>query len=67
MRIDFNQKGGWRNGPEFAARDQQAVKEGAAWLADLTNAKLRVVGEAGEVVCYRDPGEAWRENTRGQA
>lgn len=68
MRIDFNQKGSWRKGPEFDERDQELVKEAAAKLADMTDAKLRIVGEIGEVVSYRDPGEAWRNNkTRGQA
>lgn len=69
MRLDFNQRGSWRNGPEFSERDQQQVKEGAAWLADLCDAKLRIVGDNGEVVAYRDAaGNGWRESkTRGQA
>lgn len=68
MRLDFNQKGSWRKGPEFDERDQPLVMEAGERLADLTDAKLRIVGESGEVVSYRDPGEGWRENkTRGAA
>lgn len=67
MRIDFNQKGSWRKGPEFAEEDIEPVKDRAARLADLTNSDLRIVGDSGEVVSYRDPGKGWRENkTRGQ-
>lgn len=68
MRIDFNQKGSWRKGPEFDERDSELVKDAAEKLADLTDADLRIVGESGEVVAYRDAGSSWRENkTRGQS
>jgi hypothetical protein len=68
MRIDFNQKGSWRKGPEFDERDTALVKDSAEKLADLTDADLRIVGEIGEVVAYRDAGAGWRENkTRGQS
>lgn len=68
MRIDFNQKGSWRKGPEFDERESELVKGAAEKLADLTDADLRIVGESGEVVAWRDIGEGWRENkTRGQS
>lgn len=68
MRLDFNQKGSWRKGPEFDERDMALVQEAGERLAEMTDAKLRIVGESGEVVSYRDPGEGWRENkTRGQS
>lgn len=66
MRIDFNQRGSWRKGPEFDARDIDQVKPAAAALADLTGAKLRIVGSivgvADQVLLsYRDAGFAWRD------
>lgn len=68
MRLDFNQKGSWRKGPEFDERDMALVREAGERLADLSGANLRIIGEVGEVVSYRDPHEGWRENkTRGQS
>lgn len=61
MRIDFNQSGSWRKGPDFDERDIELVKEAAARFADLAGAKLRIVGESGEVCYYRDAEFAWRE------
>lgn len=63
MRMDFNQKGSWRKGPEFDERDSELVKDAAERLADLTNADLRMVGESGEIVAYRDAGCGWRSAT----
>ena len=68
MRVDFNQKGSWRKGPEFAEEDIELVKDRAERLADLTDSDLRIVGDSSEVVSYRDAGCCWRENkTRGQS
>lgn len=61
MRIDFNQSGSWRKGPDFDERDIELVKEAAARFADLVGAKLRIIGESGEVFAYRDAEFAWRE------
>ncbi len=60
MRIDFNQMGSWRKGPQFDERDSELVKDAAEKLADLTTADLRIVGESGEVVASRDAGCGWR-------
>ena len=60
MRIDFNQKGSWRKGPEFDQRDAWRVQDAAARLADFANCKLRLIGDAGEVLAYRDRSGEWR-------
>jgi hypothetical protein len=68
MRIDFNQSGSWRKGPDFDERDMEIVTSAAEKLADLTDSKLRIIGESGEVCSYRDVSCGWRANkTRGAA
>ncbi len=68
MRLDFNQHGSWRKGPDFDELDLNLVMEDSAKLADMILAKLRIVGEIGEVLWYRDPGWDWRRSgTRERA
>lgn len=67
MRIDFNQRGSWRKGPDFDERDMELVQEAAARLADFSDCKLRVVGDIGEVVAYRDFGGSWYVAKGGRA
>lgn len=68
MRLDFNQKGSWRKGPEFDGYGWVNVMKAGERLADLTDAKLRMINDAGEVCGYRDPGKGWVDKeTRGAA
>lgn len=67
MRLDFNQHGSWRKGPDFDQRIGHLVQDVAARLADLVGSRLRIVGEAGEVECYRDVGGKWRKAGKATA
>jgi len=68
MRLDFNQNGSWRKGPDFDELDMEIVTHAAETLADMTDSKLRIIGESGEVCSYRDAGCGWRAvTTRGQS
>lgn len=64
VRLDFNQHGSWRKGPDFSEANEQMIMDAAADLADLLDAKLRIVitGPREQVLWYRDPGGfEWRK------
>lgn len=62
LRIDFNQKGSWRKGPDLPDLDEVYMRKVAEEFALMVGAKLRFVDSTGHVYAYwADDGLGWRE------
>lgn len=61
MKLQFNQSGAWRNGPDFDATTIEAVKHHASILADITGAKLRILNDHGQVELYYTSADYWQD------
>lgn len=70
LRMQFNQKGAWRNALDFDCSDPDKAGEVmhlSAQLAALTNATARIVMTDGSqtVVAHWSPGAGWRDAVTG--
>jgi len=63
MKLQINTTGAWRDVIRYDERDDSIVRQSAATVASLSDpkpAKLRLLGESGEVTGYWDAFKGWK-------